>query len=155
VVAAIVAVSLLDAAGQTETHRRMDRVNQGPDQVAVKGYDPVGYHEGWAQKGKPQFVQAYKGVRYQFSSEDHLRMFRDDPERYEPACGGWCATAMLEGKKVDINPKRFRKIGGKIYLFSGGFLGDALKTWDRLAEDEGEQALAERADARWRRILNQ
>ena len=153
-VAVIVAASFLDATGQTETHRRMERVNSGANRLALKGYDPVGYHEGWAQKGKPQFVQTYMGVRYQFSSDDHLSMFRDDPGRYEPACGGWCSTAMLKGERVDINPKRFRKIGGRIYLFGGGLFGDASKAWDRLAQGEGEQALADRADAQWQRILN-
>lgn len=141
--------------GQTEIHRRMERFNMGETGWALKGFDPVGYFEGWAQKGKDQFALTHKGVRYRFSSDEHLREFRDDPEKYEPACGGWCAFAMLRGERVDIHPKRFKKIGGRMYFFYDGLLNDSLKKWDRLAEDESEQTLADRADAEWRKMLEE
>ena len=71
---------------------------------------------------------------------------------YEPAYGGWCAWAMLEGDKVDIKPKRYRVVNNKTYLFYDTFFVNTLKKWNRLASEESEANLIRRADEQWNRI---
>jgi len=44
--------------------------------------------------------------------------FKANPEKYEPAYGGWCAYAMGEnGEKVKIDPETYKIIEGKLFLF--------------------------------------
>jgi YHS domain-containing protein len=95
--------------------------------VAVDGYDPVSYFlpSNSPTKGKSEIAFTYKGIKYLFSSEENRKKFQDNPEKYEPEFGGWCAYAMGEnGDKVEIDPKRFKIVNGKLNLFYNGFFGD-------------------------------
>ena len=59
--------------------------------VAIEGYDPVSYFEGKPLAGDPEIKLVYKNITYQFASTSNLAKFKLDPEKYEPAYGGWCA----------------------------------------------------------------
>jgi YHS domain-containing protein len=51
--------------------------------LALKGYDPVAYFtEGRPMPGKEEFEYTWDEVRYRFASDQHLSMFRGDPDRY-------------------------------------------------------------------------
>lgn len=116
---------------------------------AVKGYDVVAYQTvGKPTPGNKQITSSYEGLTYQFASAESRSAFAADPARYAPAYGGWCATALVEGDKVDIDPKNFKVSNGRLLLFYKGFLGDALKDWNK-----GEEApkLAT-ADQMWSKI---
>ena len=124
------------------------------DGVAIKGYDPVSYHQGEPLKGSEEWTFNYAGAEFHFASEENLKSFEADPERYVPEYGGWCAYAMLEGDKVDINPKRYKILNGRLYLFYDGFFGNTLKKWNHLAEDQEESDLVKQADDHWKKLSN-
>lgn len=42
--------------------------------------------------------------------------FKADPGKYAPQYGGYCAWAMREGKKADIDPEQWAIEDGKPYL---------------------------------------
>jgi len=118
------------------------------NQLAIKGYDPVAYFvQGKAIKGNPQFTYKHNTVNYQFQNPENLNKFKISPSKYEPQYGGWCAYAFaIGGGKVSINPKRFKIIDGKLYLFYDTLLGpNTLKKWDKGNDSE----LIEKADQRW------
>lgn len=122
--------------------------NLGADKLALKGYDPVGYFtQNAALKGKKEFSAQHRGVTYQFASAEHKKLFAESPEKYLPAYGGWCATAMAKGEKVEIDPTNFKVTSGRLFLFFKAFYANALKEWNK--DEAGQTA---KADANWKKI---
>ena len=122
-------------------------------QIAIKGYDPVAYFtQGKAVKGLSQFEHQHNAATYKFSSLQNLTKFKSNPSQYEPQYGGWCAYAFaLGGGKVSINPKRFKIIDNKLYLFYDTLLGpNTLNKWNKT--DDAEQI--KKADKRWLEITS-
>lgn len=93
--------------------------------MAIKGYDPVAYFtENKAVKGNKNQVYQWHGAKWLFSSSEHRALFVNNPEKYAPQYGGWCAYAMSDGRTVAINPKAFEIYNDKLYLnYSTGVLG--------------------------------
>lgn len=120
--------------------------------LAIKGYDPVAYFtENKAVKGDRNIVYMYKGVRYYFSSAQNMEMFKADPMKYEPMYGGYCAYAMgKSGKKVSIDPKTFKVLDGKLYLFYNSWGDNTLPKWNK-----DEANLKKKADANWAKIIGE
>lgn len=116
--------------------------------MAIKGFDPVAYVESnKAQAGKSELSSQYRGVAYRFATAESRQRFAENPEKYIPAYGGWCATAMAEGRKVEIDPTNFKVTNGRLFLFYKGWLGNALNDWNK-----DEKNLTDRADEQWRKI---
>lgn len=123
--------------------------NLSGEKLALEGYDAVSYFQGKPLRGKPEHRVVHNGVAYQFASEGNLKMFRKAPEKYEPQYGGWCAYAMGKtGDKVGINPKTFKIVDDKLYLFYNKFLTNTLETWN-----EDEKNLKEKADDNWAELI--
>lgn len=120
---------------------------------ALSGYDPVSYFAGMPQEGKKELSLDHAGVVYRFVSEANRSTFQADPSIYVPAYGGWCAYAMLDGDKVEVDPESYKLIDGKLYLYYNGFWGDTLKRWNKKVAKTPESALVIQADAEWRKIL--
>ena len=88
--------------------------------VGLKGYDPVSYFPeggGLPTKGKQNLKLDYMGVIYFFTGPENLDRFVQDPEKYEPTYGGWCAYAMASGSQVDIQPSIFTLHGNRLHFF--------------------------------------
>ncbi len=69
------------------------------DDIAIGGYDVVAYFtEGEPAKGSSRYSHEWQGVEWHFASEEHLALFRENPERYAPAYGGHCAYGVFVGK---------------------------------------------------------
>ena len=88
--------------------------------LGLKGYDPVSYFPeggGSPLMGQEMFKLEYMGVTYQFASAAHLDLFIENPDKYEPTYGGWCAYAMASGSKVDIQPTLFTLNGNRLHFF--------------------------------------
>ena len=116
------------------------------DGIMAHGYDVVAYiKQEAAVKGSKDHQATHNGATYYFSSAENKSVFTENPAMYVPAYGGWCAYAMKDGEKVDVNPKTFSIIDGKVYLFYNGFWGNTLKKWNK----EGVDTLKPQADAEW------
>ena len=58
--------------------------------VAIKGYDPVAYFTlNKPLEGKKEFEYKWQDAIWRFTNEDHLKLFRFDPEKYAPKYGGY------------------------------------------------------------------
>src|SRR5262245_15493844 len=87
-------------AEQKDKPDAVKHYNLGPDKVAIRGYDPVAYFSpGKALKGRKEISASHRGVTYLFAVEENKKLFAQSPEKYVPAYGGWCATAMAKGEK--------------------------------------------------------
>ena len=86
------------------------RWNTNVDGVALDGYDPVAYHAMHdAVRGMADLAVEHDGVRFLFASDEHRDAFRQEPERYAPAFGGWCAFAVAAKKEmVKADPRTFK-----------------------------------------------
>jgi YHS domain-containing protein len=112
----------------------------------AQGYDVVSYFNNEAVEGDSKFSVTLDGVKYKFTSQDHLDLFKTNPEKYIPQYGGYCAYAMGEsGKKVGIDPKTFEIRDGKLYLFYNAWGTNTLELW--LENDV--KGLQKKADQNW------
>jgi len=140
---------IISHAGENEQRQQHFNLKNG---VAIQGYDPVAYFvQQQAIVGKSEFSANYKGVIYRFSSAKNLELFKKQPAQYEPQQGGWCSYALTFGKdKVKINPKRFKIVDGKLYLFYDTLYGpNTLKLWNDGQDAKQIQA----ADKNWASIV--
>jgi len=125
-----------------------DLVNvAGASGIGLDGYDPVAFFiEKRPMNGDPAISGTYKGAKYFFVSKEHKDRFEEDPEKYVPQYGGYCAYGVALGAlfPVDINTWQIRN--GKLYLnlnpavlelFNKDFEGqvaNADKNWPRLVK---------------------
>jgi len=65
-------------------------INVDSNGFAVKGYDTVAYFtDGKPLPGKKEFQYEWKNAKWLFTSEEHLKLFQDNPEKYIPQYGGY------------------------------------------------------------------
>jgi YHS domain-containing protein len=98
----------------------LDSQGQPGFAIALKGYDPVSYFPeggGKPQVGVKEFRLEYMGATYLFASAANADLFLQNPDKYEPAYGGWCAFAMASGTNIDIVPEYFSLSGNRLHLF--------------------------------------
>jgi YHS domain-containing protein len=137
-----------------EPVRRADYAHLNVDEqgLALSGYDAVAYFPeggGKATKGKPEIALQQGGVTWRFASEANRELFKAAPARFEPAYGGWCAWAMVEGDKVEVDPTSFLIEEGRLLVFYDALFADTRKQWLK----KGGASLRPKADAAWKKIV--
>jgi YHS domain-containing protein len=148
-VAACAALAALLAVGQAHAAppvAALPRISvSGPDNVAIKGYDPVAYFlNSRAELGSKTFTYRWSGATWEFSSATHLAAFKANPDKYVPQYGGYSAYAVAENAPAAADPRIWTVLDGKLYLNTSEAV---RKLW--LAEIEG---YIETADANWTKI---
>ncbi len=85
---------------------------------AINGYDAVAYFtENKAILGDEAHSYNWKNTDWRFSSQENKKLFAENPEKYAPQFGGYCAFAVSKGFTANSNPDIFESIDGKLYLF--------------------------------------
>ncbi|WP_074407062.1 MULTISPECIES: YHS domain-containing (seleno)protein [Aquimarina] len=122
--------------------------NTNKDFVA-EGYDVTEYFSNKAVKGDSKFIATHDKVNYKFASQENLEKFKNNPDKYVPQYGGYCAYAVaVNSEKVDINPKTFEVRDGKLYLFYNSWGINTLDKWI----NEDAPKLQKKADTNWQKI---
>ncbi|MCB4807027.1 YHS domain-containing protein [Tamlana sp. 62-3] len=115
----------------------------------AEGYDVVSYFKDTPVEGKKELTTTYNGAKFKFSSSENLEKFKQDPERYIPQYGGYCAYAIAEkGEKVGVDPETYQIKDGKLYLFYNSWGINTLKSWEKAGSDK----LQAQADGYWQKI---
>ncbi|WP_130735894.1 YHS domain-containing (seleno)protein [Flavobacterium sp. J27] len=129
--------------------QNIGNLNLSNNKIAVEGYDVVAYFQDHkAIKGKEAFSVNENGVTYFFASQSHKEAFEKNSNMYKPQYGGWCAYAIgKSGEKVEVDPKTFKIINNKLYLFYNKYLTNTLKLWNK-----EEATLLPNADKNWKTI---
>jgi len=84
----------------------------------AEGYDVTEYFNNKAVKGANKFITTHDNVKYKFVSQENLEKFKNNPEKFVPQYGGYCAYAVgANADKVDIDPETYEIRDGKLYLF--------------------------------------
>ena len=121
-------------------------VNVTSEGVAIKGYDPVAYFtDKRPVRGLPELEFVWHGARWRFANEGRREMFQQDPEKYAPRYGGYCAYAVSQGKTVDIDPEAWTIFEGKLYL---NLDKDVQRLWEKNMRE-----YIRKADENWPRIV--
>ena len=95
--------------------------------VILAGHDAVAYFtEGKPVAGKARYTAVYQDAIYRFASADNRDRFNQDPSRYAPVYGGFCAYGMTFGKKFEVDGKAFEIVQGKLYVNKNL---DVYKAW--------------------------
>lgn len=86
--------------------------------LLLGGHDVVAYFtRGLPLPGSPRFRSQYQGVRLYFDNAEHQALFEQDPPRYLPQFGGFCAERMARAIASAGDPRVWRIHDGRLYLF--------------------------------------
>lgn len=122
-----------------------ESINVTDGNLAIKGYDAVAYFTQSAPvKGDPVHETTWQGARWRFASAAHRELFVQDPGRYAPRYGGFCAGAMALGWKAPIDPEAWVIVEDRLYL------NYSKEGRDEFAAD-ADARIAD-ADANWERL---
>ena len=136
----------LPVFAQTKTLLNLDS-----DGLAIQGYDPVAFFTDQKPvKGDPKFVLKHDGAIYYFASKEHRDLFKENPAKYEPVYGGYCAYGVSRNKLVEIDVDAFQIVDGKLLLQysksvrdkfnqdAKGNLAKAEANWPALLDKKGK-----------------
>jgi YHS domain-containing protein len=102
-------------------------INTDSNGVALQGYDPVAYFTmDKPVKGVNSIEHEWNGAKWRFSTENHKKFFIEDPEKYAPRYGGYCAYGVAVNALFDIKPEAWSIVDGKLYLNKNL---DVRETW--------------------------
>ena len=143
---AIFALGLLVLTPFTLSTANAEEVNQSFFGTAIEGYDTVAYFtQGKPVEGSDDYTYDWHGATWQFASQEHLDLFKADPEAYAPQYGGYCAYAVSQGYTASIDPDAWSIVDGKLYLnYSKG----VQQTWEA-----DRDAYLQQSEANWPSIL--
>ena len=94
--------------------------------IALQGYDPVAFFTDHKPvPGSTAFAAKRDGAIYLFASKDHRQLFLQDPAKYEPRYGGYCAYGVSRHKLVKIDVAAFQIVDDHLLLqYSQGVRDD-------------------------------
>ena len=130
-------------------------VNADPHgRITLQGHDPVAFHvDRKPIKGEPTLAAEYLGYTYLFNSDANKATFEQQPEKYLPAYGGYCAYGVSLGVLAPVDIGTWEIIDGRLHLqFSvatkgkfdenrDGCILKANENWERIRR-ERPQAIA-------------
>ena len=115
--------------------------------VAVSGYDAVAYFtEGKPVEGSDDFTADYNGATWRFSSAGNRDAFLENPARFAPQYGGYCAWAVSQGYTASTDPEAWKIVDDKLYL---NYSKSVQASWEQ--DIPGHIA---KGDANWPDVLN-
>jgi len=140
---------------KTPAELRRKSFNVDETGLALQGYDPISYlDKAGPKEGKKEHALVHRGITYRFATAENKAKFEAEPAKYEPPYGGWCAWAVIDGDKVEIDPMNYEVIEGRVYLFYKGWLGNAKKKWDDKLKAEGAKPTVTAADSGWKKLAD-
>ncbi|WP_455219726.1 YHS domain-containing (seleno)protein [Kaarinaea lacus] len=122
-------------------------INKTSDGVAIDGYDPTAYFtESRPVKGDPAYTFNWAGATWQFANDQARELFAENPEKYAPQFGGYCSNGLSDDHKIGADPRNWRIIDGKLYLFFSDY---GREQWSG-----NVKSLIEAADETWQELKN-
>ena len=104
-------------------------VNVDADGVAIKGYDPVAYFTMEKPvQGMGDYEYEWQGAKWRFANGEHKKLFMENPEKYAPQYGGYCAYGVAVGSLFDIKPEAWNVVDSRLYLNKNL---DVRETWKK------------------------
>lgn len=109
---------------------------------AINGYDVVAYYNaGQPVKGNDSLSFQWSNSTWLFSSPANLELFRQNPEKYAPQYGGYCAYGTAGGYKAPTQPDAWAIVNGKLYF---NYNLKVKASWDK-----DQAGYISKADTNW------
>lgn len=116
--------------------------------LAIRGYDPVAYFtEGKPVEGSSEYTAEWKDAIWRFASAAHRDQFVQNPKRYAPQYGGYCAWAVANGDTASTDPEAWKIVDGKLYL---NYSRETQAKWE-----EDIPGNIEKADRNWPKLVDE
>ena len=97
--------------------------------VAIKGTDTVAYFtEGKAVKGDKKYSYKWGNTTWWFKNQQNRDLFAQNPEKYAPQFGGFCAWAVSQNYTAAIDTEAWSIVDGKLYL---NYSKSVRRTWSQ------------------------
>lgn len=100
-------------------------------EIAFEGYDITSYFDGKPVKGHRMINYEYEDLNLTFSSKESRQKFINNPEKYLPAYGGWCATAVVSGTLIEPNFSLYKIQEGKLLFFEVKAFFNGQTQWEK------------------------
>jgi len=117
--------------------------------LAIQGYDPVAYFKNSKPvQGKKEFSYSWRDATWNFASQENLADFKNNPEKFAPQFGGYCAYGVADGHKAPTSPDAWTIVDDKLYLNYNkdvrelwkkdqhGFIKKANKNWSTVKKEK-------------------
>ncbi len=115
---------------------------------AIRGYDVVAFFTASTPvKGEDQYAYIWKDATWLFSSIENRELFKNNPEKYTPQYGGYCAYGMSSGYKAPTVIETWKIVDQKLYF------NYSLKVQEMWNKDIPGYIL--KADGNWQKVKNQ
>ena len=109
------------AVSETVVEKQASRtpaINVDAQGRALHGYDVVSYFKAnEAMAGKAEFQHTWQGASWWFVDAENRDAFAKAPEKYAPACGGYCTFGIVLKKKLDGDPQVWLRESDNLYVF--------------------------------------
>lgn len=113
-----------------------------PSGKAIKGYDVVAFFKASKPvKGSDSLAFKWKDATWLFSSSENLEAFKQDPEKYAPQYGGYCAFGTASGHKAPTQAETWTITDNKLYF---NYNNKVKESWVK-----DQQKLIKVADEKW------
>lgn len=113
--AAIMFSFMLITAFNAQADHKLSQYYSGQ---AIEGYDPVAYFTvGEAAPGVEAHCYMWLGSEWHFSTQRHRQLFLANPGKYMPQFGGYSSVGSLFGEHQRADPRSWKIVDGKLYLF--------------------------------------
>jgi len=83
------------------------------------------------KKGNEKLAAEVDGRKLLFSSAENLEIFKENPQKYTPAYGGWCAIAMVDNTFVRPDYTVYKVQDDQLLFFSVRAFFNGLTEWDK------------------------
>jgi len=140
IILSITSVGSVQAGGKMKLKVKVNRSNE-----AISRYDPVAYFTmSKAIKGSKDISYEWLSAKWFFVNEEHKKLFADDPIRYLPQYGGYCAVSVAHGTGRSAgDPTAWRIVDDKLYFFNSR---STAFDWSQ------NNAKVRKADVKWENV---
>ncbi|MEO7531134.1 MAG: YHS domain-containing (seleno)protein [Sediminibacterium sp.] len=113
-----------------------------PGGKAIRGYDPVAFFkESKPVMGTDSFSMVWKEANWLFSTKENMQAFKENPEKFCPQYGGYCAYGTSEGHKAPTQADTWTIAGDKLYF---NYNTKVKQMWMK-----DQEILIKKADVQW------
>lgn len=123
-------VVFVSQSGMSQNHK----YSCSNEEIAFGGFDLVSYFDGNPVKGLEKYQFEYDGLTLYFSTYRNYLIFKKEPEKYMPAYGGWCATAVAGNILTKPDYSMFKIQDDKLLFFEVKAFFNGKTHWEKNPE---------------------
>ena len=113
----IISMAIVATSAHAQKYEGKYFNNVDENGIILNGYDAVAFFtDNKPVKGDMNFQFKYEDAIYYFASQEHLDLFKSNPEKYKPQFGGWCAYAVSLGRIAPIDVNTFSVVDGRLVI---------------------------------------